>query len=186
MTNHYKKARDHEEAGEYQAASHVYAADSFTMMNENDFSPSGDLTFMVAIAYLIKSASCAARAGNQQRTRAIRDAAEAYIRHALREEARDDRTQDGLYHEWLGDIHLMTRSPTAITHYRTARGYYADTSPSMQRTWGGEEAFNYAHWAVESFLEDTGHDDEIEELQPLDFPGRIEIKTELAMQLVER
>lgn len=184
MTDLYTEAQNNEEAGEYHTAARAYAENGFIILNEQDFEAGRQ--FRLGIASLVKALSCDARAGQQRRARAIRDTAASAIRHALREEEKEDRCRDGLYHEWLGDIHLMTRSVSARTHYETARNHYSDASPSQQRTWGMEEEFDYVHWAVESFLEEAGYEDEVEELHPSDFSGRIEIKLDVATSLAEQ
>lgn len=171
----YSRARCLEREGELASAAVCYTDAGFSALNEADFE--SGTKYRIGLTTLLRAISADARAGNETRATAIRDVVVALIDRAVDADSRADRILDGLYYEWIGDAYLLTRSDRAATYYRTALEMYEGHSQEEFLSWGMEQEFDYARWAVQSYLTANGTET-AEELPTLDFPSRIESKLE--------
>lgn len=170
MSETFSRARKRERDGDLPTAARLYASAGFETINGVDFDLGSSFRF--GIATFISSISCDVRAGNVQRATGLRYVTEGAIRYA-RPACLDDQCLVGLYHEWLGDIHLMTGSDEARTHYENALKRYERVSECDQLSWGMAEEFDYSRWATLAFLEADTNEVELPEL---DFEARVHEK----------
>lgn len=177
MTSAYDQALSLEQEGELASAAVLYTDAGFSKLNDADFE--FGTKYRIGFTTLLRAISADARAGNETRAMAIRDVVVALIERAVDADSRADRILQGLYHEWIGDAYLFTRSERTADYYRMALETYENHSQSEFLSWGMEQEFDYAHWAVQSYLSANGSD-VAEELPSLDFPSRIEAKLEYA------
>lgn len=175
MSDAFERAREMEEHEDFVTASKLYFESGISNLNDVEFEP--NRKYRVGVATLLRSVSCAARADEMRRATGIKRIAAGAIEQMVA--ADPDACLSGLCREWLGDLHLITDSAAATDHYRKAAQYYQDCSDGMQATWGMEEEFDYALWAVEAFLE-TEEYDLPEGLPELDFEARIRRKIDLS------
>lgn len=175
MSDTFETAREMEEDEDYAMASKLFFESGISNLNDVGFEP--NRKYRVGVAILIRSVSCAARADEMRRATGIKRIAAGAIEQMIA--ADPSACLSGLCQEWLGDLHLVTDSTGATDYYRKAAQCYQDCSDGMQATWGMEEEFDYALWAVEAFLESEGSGLQ-DGLPELDFEARIRSKIELS------
>lgn len=180
MTSVYDKALSLEREGELASAAVLYADAGFSALNDADFEPG--TSYRIGLATLLKAISADARSENETRTTAIRDVVVTLIEHAADRDSRDDDVLEGLYYEWIGDAYFLTDSERAEEYYEHAREKYEGYPQEAFLSWSMEQEFDYARWAVESYLTATGVRD-AGELPVVDFLSRIESKVEFANQV---
>jgi len=88
----------------------------------------------------------------------------------------DDCVLEGLYHEWIGDAHLITGTETATGYYENPLEYYDNVTEDELLSWAMEEEFDYIMWAVEDFIS-IKYDEEAE-LPVFAFEERVKLKIE--------
>lgn len=180
MSDSAALAREHEREGNLERAGELYLEVGVEKLNAVDFAP--NRTYRVGVATLIRSISCAARAGNERRAVGIRRVTRAAIEHIVATET--DSCLLGLCEEWVGDIYLLTGSEAAFEHYDAATDHYDQCADDEQFSWGMEEEFEYAYWAVESFLD--SREIAVEDALPqLDFDARMENKIDIAEGILQ-
>jgi hypothetical protein len=174
MSDTFIKAKQHLDRGELSTAAVLFASDGFDNLNESNFE--SNKTFRMGIAGLIEAIRLDVQVGNDQRALAIRDITSAAIERVLIGEQIEDAILEGLYHEWIGDAHLLTGSQTANEYYETAAETYTDNSVDHFLSWGMEEEFDYIYWSVADHLEKECSCKKIPELE---FKKRVEIKQDM-------
>lgn len=168
MTSTYQAARKHEKEGNLTAAAKLYTESGFRSVNDADFESC--TRFRVGIAILIKASSAAVRAGNDRRGEVLRDIITELLDRTISEADGDDEVVIGLYYEWIGDVHFLTRSERAEYYYRKALEYYEDKPEMAFLSWSMEQESDYERWAIEAYLESEGVE---AELPVSDFTARI-------------
>lgn len=126
----------------------------------------------IAVGDLLYAVYYATRGGDEQLAAQLRNTLESYA--SLLQHAAYDALQEnwpattrgcliGMFEEWVGDAHLMTRSAEANRYYARAEPWYrikqcrvdegatAKEMPCWQ--WGMEPAFEVPNWAFADFLE---------------------------------
>lgn len=174
MTNPAVEARRRERDGDLREAAISFTRAGFDKLGRSRFEP--NRTFRVGIATLVRALSCDARSETDRCAVGLRRTIEGPIEH-VRSETTDDCLV-GLCHEWRGDSRLLTRPSGSVAHYSAALDQYRSVSEGAQLSWGMEEEFEYAYWAVEAYLSSRGFDD-VEQLPELDFERRVETKLDL-------
>lgn len=175
MSDTFQNARQLEREGELSRAARRYTQFGIEELNDADFERGR--SFRIGLSALVCGISCDVRAGNADRAVALRYLTDGLLEYALATDT-DDRGLIGLYTEWLGDVHFMTGSGNAAEHYRNAIEEYELTSEGKQFSWGMEEEFDYAYWAVSEFLEFEGY--ERDQFPELDFESRARRKLEMS------
>ncbi|OAQ52956.1 hypothetical protein HTG_09000 [Natrinema mahii] len=173
MNSTYNRAQELEESGDLAAASVQYTVAALSKLNETDFEPSTG--YRIALSTLLQAISAAARAGNTNRSIAVREIATALITHAINADSDIDPVLKGLYYEWIGDAYLLTDSEHAERYYRKAAAQYEQTSIESYLSWSMEQEFDYIYWTVQSYL-DQRDSTFNEELPILDFQSRVKRK----------
>jgi len=183
MTTLYQKARDAEEQGAYTKAAEYWARVGFKDLVEEHFEHTRNTR--IGVTVMLRAISCDTRAGNSGRARALFNIIRPVL-GTIKETANDEfeyrpEIVAGLASEWLGDGYLMLGEETALDHYQDARDLYEGSVRPIEN-WGGEEEFDYAYWAFESFLEFEGYS--LPERSEDHFVERIERKLEIAGELL--
>lgn len=176
MRNYFSQASDLEERGELEEASRYYLLAGMDSLSDADFTP--DTTYRVGVTTLLLALSCDARSERTVRVDGIRHLLSGALDHAIAENDREDACLEGLFHEWRGDSLLMSGVKESSKQYERAARVYDDCPEGKQFSWGMEEEYDYAQWALQRFL-DARNVDAREDLPPLEFETRIRTKIDL-------
>lgn len=177
----FGRGSEKEKEGDYQQAAALFAKSAFEDLIESNFELSRKTR--INLSELLMAISCDVRADNYNRAEHLFDIAKPLFREVGTDA--DSRVLVGLTNEWIGDGLFMLGSTDAIDWYQKANEYYDDLEWG-ERSWGHEQEFHYASFALESFLNANGIEVPKEPHLPLHFPERIEFKIEAAEQLLEQ
>ncbi|MGZ0746848.1 hypothetical protein [Haloparvum sp. AD34] len=177
----FEKASRSEEKEQYLSAADSYFRLACDTLAEEGITDNTSVN--VASTHLLQAQSCAARGNDAAAARLLGRLARTLFEFIATKT--DDECLGGLCHEWTGDSYLIEQSSKSLEAYGRAADVFDRVDDAKKFSWGMEQEFDYACWAIRDYLDQQGFEAALADVCAADFAVRIGTKRELAAEHVE-